>query len=108
MRPITLFFFLSMTSLLFQSCDTKKQELRSKSPSGTTEILVSGTKQGLDPWILSIQIKKDGKSDTRETEMYSNEITNKNILFNWVDESTCSITLVEQDGTAREFPIQLQ
>lgn len=108
MKQIVLFFLLSTVCLFFQGCDTKKQEVRSKSPLGSTEILVSGTKQGMDPWILSIQIKKDGKSDSRETEMYTNEITDKNVLFNWLDESNCSITLVEQDGTAREFPIQLQ
>lgn len=106
-KNILTYFFLFLFCFLVTSCETKKSEVQSASPDGLVNITVSGTKSFMEPWKLVIEIKAGDKSNKMETELYADELTKSNILFNWTDNKTCMLTLIHQDGESRMVEITL-
>lgn len=106
-KNISLFFPLLILCFLISGCETKKTELPSVSPDGKTQITVYGTKTFMEPWDLVLEIKSGDKSNKLETQLYADEITQKNIIFAWQDNSTCVITLIAQDDSQRTIEISI-
>jgi hypothetical protein len=100
---------ISIFLFFLSSCESKIQELRSKSPDGTLEVIVKGNKTGIDPWKLDILQVKNGKPSSTigsVAEFHAGDLTNENIIFKWAENQTCMIKLIEQDGVAREISVQ--
>lgn len=102
-----LFMCLLLVITSICGCETKKSSLHSKSADGLTHITIYGTKTTLEPWDLTIEIKSGNKSDSLHTQLYVDEINEKNIIFAWQNNSTCIITLVDQDDTQRSVEVSL-
>jgi hypothetical protein len=100
-----LSFFVA--SIILFGCESKQAEISSTSPDGTTKITITGNKSFMEPWDLTIAIEGKEKKDDLKTQMYADEINNKNIIFNWQDNQSCTITFIEQDDTQRTVQIEI-
>lgn len=106
-KTLLLFLVIAFGGLL-TSCETKKSQLNSVSPDGSTQLIVDGTKSAMEPWDLNLQIKgKDNKNKEVKTQLYGDEITNKNVVISWQDNTTCTIILIDQDDTQRTLVMGL-
>jgi hypothetical protein len=101
---LLIFLFLSIS---LTSCESKKSEIHSQSPDGISQVTIYGSKSMMEPWNLIIEIKSGNKSDKLETQLYGDEINEKNIIFSWEDNSICNITLIDQDDTQRTLKISI-
>src|SRR4051812_10333145 len=106
-KNITYLFTFFILCLFASGCETKKSELQSISKDGKSQIIVTGTKSFMEPWNLTIEIKKGDKSDKLNTELYADEINTENVAFVWQDDNTCIITLTAQDDTQRTVHISI-
>jgi hypothetical protein len=102
-----LFVCILLLIVSLCGCETKKSELHSQSPDGLTHITIYGAKSAMEPWDLTIEIKADKKSDSLKTQLYGDEINEKNILFDWQNNNSCIITLIDQDDTQRSIELSL-
>jgi len=100
-------YFLLFSVAIMTGCESRTQQLKSQSPDGKAEIIINGNKDGMDPWQLSLELIKEGKSTPAgQIQMYAGELTNENVIFTWETNKKCNLKLIEQDGATREFPIE--
>jgi hypothetical protein len=95
-----------LTILLFSCAMKKTAELSSASPDGNSTITISGTKNFGDPWQAAIKINAFKQDRQVSTEIYADDLNEKNIKFNWTDNNHCIITINQQDDTKRTFVVE--
>jgi hypothetical protein len=99
--------FILIISIFF-SCESKnKATVNSQSADGNSKISVSGTKSFGDPWQTTIKINAYSQEQQVVTEIYAADMNDKNVLFNWLDNNHCNITIEQQDDTKRIFAVEI-
>lgn len=112
-----MLIFIPLLMLLFGGCGGQKSaQLESVSPDGQTKLIIDFTRRdAMDAWAADMKVNayswKEGSLHV--TELYMNDVSGGNVVFNWQDTHHCSITFKLNDNTVRKFelvasPNQLQ
>jgi hypothetical protein len=105
-RTVIYLCFLLSAGLLFSCGSTKTQELVSESSDKSSQIKISGNRgTSFDPFQTSIIINGFGKSDTLITEIYATDLTKETVKFDWKDNTTCTLTFIQQDDSKRSMSV---
>ena len=92
---------------ILSSCGaTKTKELVSLSSDKSNTVKISGSRvTSLDPFKAQIIFNGYNQSDTLETEIYAKDLNDQTVLFNWTDNSMCTVTFIQQDDSKRSMGI---
>lgn len=109
-------YIVLVTTFLLAACSGKtKTSLKHLSPNGKVSINIEGHRAAsIESWKVDMKVKAyDFKEGKLTFEIYAEDLTDKNVSFDWKDDKNCIISLKEQDGKDRKFqliasPEQLQ
>ncbi|MDB5283941.1 MAG: hypothetical protein JWO06_3016 [Bacteroidota bacterium] len=94
--------------LIITACNDKKTALVTNiSPNKQVTTKVTATRpSAVDPWKVEIKVKAyDFKEGYLSLEVYSDDINDKNVTFDWKDDKNCLITIQQRDGAPRKFQL---
>ena len=92
--------------LILSACGDRSltASLSSSSPSGKTVINVSGKRQVLDPFNVTMEVKSGSNVvGSLQFEVAASMLDAGNVKFDWKDDSNCLITFTYSDGEKRVF-----
>jgi hypothetical protein len=98
---------LTLCCLLFvYSCNYPTQaSIEKVSPSGKVKVNIEAKRlTGVEPWKVNIKVKAyNFKEGQLSTEIISNELNDKTVVFNWFEESSADIVFHQRDNSKRTF-----
>jgi len=110
-----LILFFSVTFLLIACSGKTNTSLQHISPNGKVKINIEGKRStSVESWKVDMNVKAYGFEEGKLSfEIYSDDISNDNVSFEWEDEFHCKIIFRQSDGEERTFqliasPKQLQ
>lgn len=69
--------------------------------------LIGSRSNSLDSWLIEIELDHGGIQHKVFQEFYADEISRKNIGFEWKTDRACLIHLTQRDGTIITIPIKI-
>jgi hypothetical protein len=113
MKNLILITASLFTLFFISACEKKSSEmLTSVSTDNTLEVTVQASRMmSLDPWVVVIAVKQVG-SDKQiaevTQEIMADEISAKNVTFNWNNNTSCLVSITQADGTITKIPVNVQ
>lgn len=102
MKTIYTLFLL----LLLASCGQKKAVLENTSPNEKVKVTLNAEKSGVSPWQCELKVKAYSfKEGSLKFEIYTKELTNETVRFDWKDNENCLISLTDDEGKLRTFQL---
>ena len=95
-----LLLLVLFSTAIVTSCNQKTAaKLENTSPNQKVHTVVTGTRTtSVDPWTVVIDVKAyDFQKGYLKFEIYSDDLTDKNVQFDWKDDENCLITFQERD-----------
>jgi hypothetical protein len=96
---INLTMLIFWAALVCTSCNQKTSTtIENTSPDGKVHTVITGNRATVvDPWIVALNVKAYNQKGDLKFEIYADDLTDKNVQFNWQDGQTCLITFAERD-----------
>jgi hypothetical protein len=69
--------------------------------------LTASRTNALDPWMLEIELIHAGTTSKVAQEFYADEVSKKNVSFEWKSNRMCLIQLTQRDGVIINVPIEV-
>ena len=69
--------------------------------------LTASRANALDSWMLDIELTHAGSTSKVVQEFYADEVSKKNVAFQWKSNSMCLIQLTQRDGVIISVPISV-
>lgn len=69
--------------------------------------LTASRANALDSWMLDIELSHGGTTSKVVQEFYADEVSKKNVSFQWKSNSMCLIQLTQRDGIIINVPIEV-
>ena len=93
----------------FFSCSTEViAPIESFSEDKEMKVSISASRSSsLDPWMLEIELTHGGTSNKVYQEFYADEVSKKNVSFQWKSKRMCLIQLTQRDGVVITVPIEV-
>ena len=113
MKNLILIAASLFTLCLFSSCEKKYSEpLTSTSADNKLEITVKASRlMSVDPWLVQIAVKEVGNEKQIaevSQEIMADEISIKNVKFNWSSNTSCLLKITQADGTISQIPVTVE
>lgn len=107
MKTIFYIMFVLMTG--FFSCSTEViAPIESFSEDKQMKVSISASRTNvLDPWTLEIELTHSGVKNKVYQEFYADEVSKKNVSFQWKSNRICLIQLTQRDGVVITVPIEV-
>jgi hypothetical protein len=99
---IFLFFIVSLVSCTKQTITPI--ETYSADKKMKIELSASRT-SALDAWMIEIALTHNGTVSKIYQEFYADEVSKKNVVFEWKTDRSCVIHLTQRDGVVIHVPI---
>ena len=105
-----MYKFIPFIAILFllSSCGQPKTATLTKvSADGKTHVTITGKKDSaLDPFHTTMTVKSvDIPEGSLIFEVYADDLTDKNVRFDWSDADHAIITFTQSDGEKRVFSL---
>ncbi len=94
--------------ILLASCGGKTEtSLKKESPNGKVKIKIEAKRTtAIESWKVDMKVKAyDFKEGKLSFEIYADDLTDKNVSFDWTDDIHCNIVFKQQDNTQRKFEL---
>ena len=102
------FVLLALTSIFFSCNKETSVPIESWSSDKTMKITVSASRAGaLDAWMVDIQLTHGGETSKVFQEFYADEVSNKNVSFEWKSNHACIIHFTQRDGAVIDVPVKV-
>ena len=107
MKTIFYIMFVFMTG--FFLCSTEViAPIESFSGDKEMKVSISASRStSLDPWMLEIELRHAGVKNEVFQEFYADEVSKKNVSFQWKSNRKCLIQLTQRDGVVITVPIEV-
>lgn len=69
--------------------------------------LTASRANALDSWMLEIELTHGGTTSKVVQEFYADEVSKKNVVFEWKSNKMCLIQLTQRDGVIISVPISV-
>jgi len=69
--------------------------------------LTASRANALDSWMLEIELTHGGTTSKVVQEFYADEVSKKNVAFEWKSNRKCLIRLTQRDGVIISVPISV-
>ncbi len=69
--------------------------------------LTASRTSALDAWLLEIELTHAGSTSKVFQEFYADEVSKKNVSFQWKSNRMCLIQLTQRDGVIINVPIEV-
>ena len=69
--------------------------------------LTASRANALDSWMLEIELTHGGTTSKVFQEFYADEVSKKNVAFEWKSNRMCLIRLTQRDGVVISVPISV-
>ena len=107
MKTVYALMFVLIAGLVSCSSETSAP-IESFSADKAMKVSVTGSRSSsLDPWMLDIELTHAGVSSKVQQEFYANEVSEKNVVFQWESNTMCLIRLTQRDGVVITVPIEV-
>jgi len=70
-------------------------------------ILISERSGSLDPWKVNIMLIYQSDTSTVFQEFYADEVSSKNVSFEWKSNRACMIHFKQRDGVVIDVPVRV-
>lgn len=102
MKNITICLLVVLCTVFLLSCGSTTKDIISESADKSCQVKISGSRMtSLDPFKVEIVATGNGLSNTLMAEIMSSDLTSENVSISWSDNSNCTITFTERDGTKK-------
>lgn len=107
MKTISYILLVLITG--FYSCTKEAIDpIESFSADQKMKITLSASRaNALDSWMLNIELTHGGTTSKVFQEFYADEVSKKNVAFEWKSNSMCLIRLTQRDGVVISVPISV-
>jgi len=100
------FIILACTFCLYSCQKEFSMPIETFSSDKELKITLNGSRSNkLDSWLVEIELDHEGVQHTVYQEFYADEISKKNISFEWKTNRACLIHLTQRDGDIITVPI---
>lgn len=89
---------------LLAGCQQKNVTLENTSPNEKVKITLTAEKSSLNPWQCELKVKAYSfQEGALKFEIFTGNLDNETVSFDWKDDENCLISFSETDGKARTF-----
>lgn len=98
-----------IVTLLLCSCGKEySKPIETFSSDKEIKITLNGTRSNvLDSWLVEIELDHAGTQSKVVQEFYADEISRKNITFEWKTQRACLIHFTQRDGSVITVPVKV-
>jgi hypothetical protein len=108
MKTISYIFLFILIAGLYSCTKETTAPIESFSSDQKMKISIAASRaSSLDPWMLEIELTHAGTSSKVFQEFYANEVSSKNVSFDWKSDRVCLISLTQRDGVVINVPISV-
>lgn len=109
MKHFNYLILFVVSIFVFSGCSPEDSTLSSS--KGELDITVSAKRYVVgDPWLVSVELSMVGldKPAKAEREIMAEEISEKNVTFDWKDEMTCIVKIEQRNGEIVQIPVRVR
>ena len=108
MKTISCITTLLFLITLFSCSKEVTAPIESFSADKKMKVSIRGSRANvLDSWMLEIELIHAGTSSKVVQEFYADEVSKKNVVFEWKSDRLCIIQLTQRDGVVIHVPIKV-
>ncbi len=107
MKKTYYILFILIASMCISACSKQTSApLETYSADKEMKITLTASRtNSLDPWMVDVELQHAGKTTNVSHEFYADEVSDKNVSFDWQSERDCMIHLTQRDGEVITIPI---